>query len=66
MPEFCHEKRARNVLKHLVYVGEHAPDNAQCKYEEIDRKYYKYKKSIDVWSKSILATDSDWLFPKTY
>ena len=66
MPESCHEKRARNGLKDLVYVGEHAPDNTQCKYKEIDRKYYKYKKSIDVSSKSILATDLDWPFPKTY
>ena len=66
VPKFCHEKRARNVLKHLVYVGEHTPDNTQCKYKEIDRKYYEYKKSIDVSSKSILATNSDWPFPKTY
>ena len=63
--KFSHEKRARNFHKHLEYVGEYGPDNAQCKYPEIWRKY-EYIKSTDVSSRSVLATDSDWPFPKTY
>ena len=64
--KFYHEKRARNFLKHLGYVGEHGPDKTRCEYPEIGRKYYKYNKSTDVSSKSVLATDSDWPFPETY
>ena len=44
-PKFYHEKRARNFLKYLVYVGEHGPDNTTCEYRDIGRKYYEYKKS---------------------
>ena len=56
---FFHEKRARNFLKHLEYVGERGPDNVRCEYPEIGRKYYKYKKSTDTSAKSVLETDSD-------
>ena len=38
--KFYHEKRARNFLKYLAYVGEHGPDNTRCQYREIERKYY--------------------------
>ena len=65
VPKFYHEKRARNFRKHLVYVGKHGPDKTRCQYREVGRKYYEYKKSTDVSSKSVLATDSDWPFPET-
>ena len=37
VPEFYHEKRARNVLKYLEYVGKCGPYNVQCEYPEIGR-----------------------------
>ena len=66
VPKFYYEKRARNFLKHLVYVGEHGPNKTRCEYPEGGTKYYEYKKSTDVSSKSTLPTDSDWHFPETY
>ena len=64
--KFFNKKRERNFLKHLLYIGEHGPDKTRCEYPEVGRKYYKYKKSTDMSSKSILATDSDWSFSGTY
>ena len=66
VPKFFNEKRERNFLKHLLYIGEHGPDKTRCEYPEVGRKYYKYKKSTDMSTKSILATDSDWPFSGTY
>ena len=66
MPKFFNEKRERNFLKHLLCIGEHGPDKTRCEYPEVGRKYYKYKKSTDMSTKSILATDSDWPFSGTY
>ena len=66
VPKFYNEKRASNFLKHLTYVGEPGPDSTTCKYTEIGRKYYEYKKSTDYSAKSILSTDSNWPFPDTY
>ena len=47
-----------------MYVGEHGPDKTRCEYPEVEEKCYEYKKSTDVSSKSVLATDSDWPFPE--
>ena len=59
VPKFFHDKRA--------YVGEFRPDNVRCEYPEVERKYYKYKKSTSGSSvKSFLVTDSDWSFPYSY
>ena len=66
MPKFFNEKRERNFLKHLLYIGEHGPDKTRCEYPEVGRKYYKYKKSTDMSTKLFLATDSDWPFSGTY
>ena len=67
IPKFFHDKRTTNFLKYLEYVGEYGPDNIRCKFPEVGKKHYKYKKSTSGSSvKTILATDSDWLFPKTY
>ena len=49
-----------------MYVGEHGPDKTRCKYPEGGTKYFEYKKSADVSSKSALPTDSDWPFLETY
>ena len=49
-----------------MYVGEHGPNKTRCEYPEGGTKYYEYKKSTDVSSKSTLPTDSDWHFPETY
>ena len=60
-------KKARNFLKHLVYVGEHeAGANARCEYPELGRKLYEYKKPTTVSTKTVLATDQDWSMPETY
>ena len=66
MYRFFHEKRARNFLKRLDYVGEYGPDNVRCEYPETGRTYYEYEKSTDTSAKSVLETDSDWPFPETY
>ena len=66
VPNCFHEKRPRNFLKHLEYVGEYGPDNVRCEYPEIGRKYYQHQKSTDTSAKPVLATDSDWPFPETY
>ena len=43
------------------------PDNVQCEYAEVGRKYHKYKKSTNRSSLiSLLVTDSDWPSPDTY
>ena len=63
VPKFFHDKRAENFL---LYVGD-GPDNGRCEYREVGRKYYEYKKSTSGSSvKSVLATDLDWPFLKTY
>ena len=62
--KFYHEKRARNFLKHVTYVGD-GPDNTTCEYTEIGRKYYEYKQSTDYSAKSIWSAVSDWPFPDT-
>ena len=49
-----------------MYIGKHGPDKTRCKYPEVGRKYYEYKKSTDVSSKSVLTTDLDWSFHETY
>ena len=66
VPKFFHEKRARNFLKHLEFIGEYGPDNVRCEYPEIGRKHYEYNKSTDTSAESVLATDSDWPFPDTH
>ena len=58
-------KKARNFLKHLVYVGEHEP-GARCEYPELGRKLYEYQKPTTVSTKTVLATDQDWSMPETY
>ena len=66
MQNFFKEKRARNFLKHLEYVGEYGPDDVRYEYPEIGRKCYQYQKSTDTSAKSVLATDSGRPFPETY
>ena len=67
IPKFFHDKRTTNFLKYLEYVGEYGPDNIRCEFPEVGRKHYTYKKSTSGSSvKTVLATDSDWLFPETY
>ena len=66
VPKFFHEKRARNFLKHLEFIGEYGSDNVRCEYPEIGRKHYEYNKSTDTSAQSVLATDSDWPFSETH
>ena len=53
VPKCFHEKRPRNFLKHLEYVGEYGPDNVRCEYPEIGRKYYQHQKSTDTSAKPV-------------
>ena len=62
--KFYLEKRTKNFLKYLSYIGEYGPDNVRCEFPEIGRKYYIYK--ISTSGSSVKATDSDWPFPGTY
>ena len=67
VPKFYHERRTKNFLEYLLYVGKYGPDNAPSEFPENGRKYYIYKKTTTGSSAgSILATDSDWPFPDTY
>ena len=47
VPKVYHDKRDTNFLKFLSYVGEHEPDNLCCKYQQIGRKLYEYKKKTE-------------------
>ena len=63
MPKFYFEKRTKTFLKYHWYIGQYV----RCEFPEIGRKYYIYKKATSGSSvKSILATDSHWLFQGTY
>lgn len=65
--KFYLEKRTKNFLKYLSYIGEYGPDNVRCEFPETGRKYYINKISTSgSLVKSILATDIDWPFPGTY
>ena len=65
VPKFFHDKRARNFIKHLEYIGEYGPDNVRCEYQEIGRKYYEYR-SNDTAAKTVHETDSGLPFLETY
>ena len=56
--KFYHDKTDTNFLKFLSYVGEHRPNNLPCKYRQIGKKMYKYKKKTAGSSaRSIQSTD---------
>ena len=60
-------KKGQEIFLNILCTQEkHGPDKTRCKYPEVGRKYYEYKKSTDVSSKSILTTDLDRSFPETY
>ena len=42
--KFYHDKRDTNFLKFLSYVGEYGPGCSRCKFPQIGRKSYEYKK----------------------
>ena len=44
IPKFYHDKRNTNFLKFLSCVGEYRPGNSRCKFPQIGRKLYEYKK----------------------
>ena len=44
IPKFYHDKRNTNFLKFLSCVGEYRPGNSHCKFPQIGRKLYEYKK----------------------
>ena len=46
MPKFYHNKKDKNFLKLLSYIGEYGPDNSRYEFPEIGRKYYEYKKTV--------------------
>ena len=61
--KFYHDKTDTNFLKFLSYVGEHRPNNLPCKYRQIGKKMYKYKKkTAGPSARSIQSTDLGWTF----
>ena len=69
VPTFYDDKRDTNFLKFLSYVGEYGSDNSRCKFPQIGRKLYEYKKQNETavsLTRIIQSTDSDWPFPQTY
>ena len=45
VPKFYHHKKDTNFLKLVSNIGQCGPDISHCKFPEIGRKLYEYKKN---------------------